>query len=178
METRSKTCRKCGETKPVSDFYVKSRKSTFGKDYSDSLAGFSSDCRKCHAGRMAERRKRLGDAYKTSFKDWEYRHKYGIGLDDYNRMFADQGGCCAICRKHQTEFKKALAVDHDHVTGKVRSLLCVNCNLGVGCFRDDPALLEETIRYLKGHLTTNTESAQVATDFSENSGASDDESVH
>ncbi len=178
METQSKTCGKCGENKPISDFYVKSRASNYGKDYSGSLAGYSSTCRKCHSGRMAERRKLLGDEYTKSFKDWEYRHKYGIGLDEYNQMFADQGGCCAICGKHQTEFKKSLAVDHNHETGKVRALLCVNCNLGVGCFKDDSSLLQAAIRYLADHSTTNTQSAQAVTDLGEKSGPTDDESVH
>lgn len=178
METRSKTCRKCGDTKPISDFYVKSRVGTTGKDYSASLAGYSDACKRCHADRVAERRKRLGDEYTKSFKDWEYRRKYGIRLDEYNQMFADQNGCCAICGKHQTEFKKSLAVDHDHETGKVRALLCVNCNLGVGCFRDDSDLLQAAIRYLADHSTTNTKSAQVATDIGENGGQSDDKSVH
>jgi len=51
-------------------------------------------------------------------------------INDYNRMFQVQGGRCKLktCNKHQTEFKRALAVDHDHKSKKVRGLLCYRCN--------------------------------------------------
>ena len=49
-------------------------------------------------------------------------------LNDYNRAFQIQGGKCALCDKHQSELKRALAVDHDHATGRFRGLLCSPCN--------------------------------------------------
>ena len=76
------------------------------------------------------------------------KYQYGITLDDYNQMFADQNGCCAICGLHQSEFKKALHVDHCHTTDKVRGLLCAECNLGLGKFKDNIQTLENAIRYL------------------------------
>jgi len=62
------------------------------------------------------------------------RNTYGISLGDYNELFSQQGGKCAICRKHQSEFSYPLYVDHDHKTGKVRGLLCCGCNTGLGHF--------------------------------------------
>jgi len=60
--------------------------------------------------------------------------KSGITPEIYKKMFEEQQGCCAICGRHQTEFKRTLDVDHDHVTGKVRKLLCIYCNTNVGVY--------------------------------------------
>jgi hypothetical protein len=61
-------------------------------------------------------------------------------------MLAAQGGLCAICRA-----APAGHVDHDHVTGAVRELLCFNCNGGLGQFRDDPAVLRAAADYVERH---------------------------
>ena len=71
-----------------------------------------------------------------------------ISRDDYNKVFIEQDGKCLICGKHQSELEKGLAVDHDHITGKVRGLLCFHCNIGLGMFRDDITLLTNAINYL------------------------------
>lgn len=75
--------------------------------------------------------------------------RYRLTVEDYEQMAADQGGVCAICRKAPT--KRALAVDHDHITGKVRGLLCSPCNMGLGSFRDEPVLLATAMQYLQTH---------------------------
>lgn len=174
MEIQSKACRKCGQQKPLSDFYGKARQSKFPA----SSAGFSSDCKECVKARVRAERKALGEVHKNKMRNWDYKRKFGITLEQYNQMFAEQRGCCSICGLHQSQFKKTFAVDHDHATGVVRSLLCVNCNLGVGCFRDNPALLKAAIRYLERHSTTNTESAQVVSDKGENGGLTGQNPVH
>lgn len=74
--------------------------------------------------------------------------KFNLTNEDYNQMFDNQGGNCAICGKHQSEFKKSLAVDHCHTTSKVRGLLCNNCNLGLGNFKDEIEFLANAITYL------------------------------
>jgi len=74
---------------------------------------------------------------------------YGITLDDYNKMFAEQDGKCFICGTHVCSTGRALAVDHDHETGKVRGLLCANCNTALGKFNDDVELLKKAIDYLR-----------------------------
>ena len=73
---------------------------------------------------------------------------FGITLDEYNKLLVNQNESCAICHKHQDEFDRALAVDHDHKTGKVRGLLCASCNNGLGRFKDNKDLLSEAIKYL------------------------------
>ena len=72
--------------------------------------------------------------------------KYDITADEYDEMLGCQDGGCKICGKSFERVK--LAVDHDHNTGKVRGILCENCNRGLGMFKDDPELLKSAVQYL------------------------------
>jgi hypothetical protein len=77
------------------------------------------------------------------------RAKYGIGADEFDELLAKQGGRCAICPAEVGDKRgMPLYVDHCHRTGKVRGLLCADCNFGIGKFRDDPALLIRAAEYL------------------------------
>lgn len=67
----------------------------------------------------------------------------------YNILFAVQEGRCKICNKHQSEFKRKLAVDHDHKTNEVRGLLCNKCNTGIGLLKEDLEILKSAISYIK-----------------------------
>lgn len=71
---------------------------------------------------------------------------FGITVEEYNRLLVSQGCRCAICR--ELPCKKRLAVDHDHETGKIRGLLCFECNIGLGKFRDSALMVEAALRYL------------------------------
>jgi len=71
---------------------------------------------------------------------------FGITKAEYDAMVKSQKGRCAICGDPP---KTNLAVDHDHTTGKIRGLLCTNCNLGMGHFRDDVDRLRIAVRYLE-----------------------------
>lgn len=71
--------------------------------------------------------------------------KYGITPEHYDSLLAKQRGRCAICSAEAT-----LVVDHDHSNGAIRGLLCHDCNLGLGRFKDDPAVLSHALRYLHG----------------------------
>lgn len=76
--------------------------------------------------------------------------RFGLTLADYNRMLAEQNGCCAICRNPQADKRtKRYHVDHCHATGRVRGLLCSSCNLGLGKFHDDAERLERAVVYLR-----------------------------
>lgn len=88
--------------------------------------------------------------YPNKERDSYYKKNYGISLDEYNEMFNNQSGCCAICGKHQVEFNKRLSVDHDHETNKIRKLLCQKCNAGLGTYDDDIELLLKAVEYLRG----------------------------
>jgi Recombination endonuclease VII len=76
---------------------------------------------------------------------------YGLSVDDYERMAQAQGQRCAICggSRSRMDSDGALVVDHNHVTGRIRGLLCTLCNTGLGAMRDDPAILLAAIRYLR-----------------------------
>src|SRR5450830_834703 len=73
-------------------------------------------------------------AYPERSRDRHYKKLYGISLVQYNEMLDKQEYRCAMCDRQVSEFSKALHVDHNHSTGKVRGLLCVNCNSGLGLF--------------------------------------------
>ncbi len=72
---------------------------------------------------------------------------------DYNRVNEEQAGLCAICHRPETSvFKgkqRALAVDHDHATGKVRSLLCMKCNTAIGAMDDDVTRILSAAEYIR-----------------------------
>lgn len=89
------------------------------------------------------------------------RTNFGITLERYQEMHDEQGGLCAICARPETAKRKdrllCLAVDHDHVTGAVRRLLCNNCNHGLGHFKDSPDLLLRAVQYLRDHVTSSVE---------------------
>lgn len=72
--------------------------------------------------------------------------EYGITLEQYASMDAEQGSLCAICR--QATPGKNLSVDHDHDTGFVRGLLCQPCNFAIGLLEDDMARVLRALAYL------------------------------
>jgi len=75
------------------------------------------------------------------------RTLYNIGLSDYNVLLKEQKGKCKICGKEQ-QGDRALSVDHDHITGEIRGLLCRNCNSVIGFCKEDVIILERVIDYL------------------------------
>ena len=81
------------------------------------------------------------------YKNYHLKRYFGITLDDFQKMKEAQGNVCKICKK--TNGYKDLAVDHCHASGKIRGLLCENCNKGLGMFHDTPELFEAAINYLK-----------------------------
>lgn len=96
-------------------------------------------CKPCHNARThANRVKNHG-----STRDFHLRRRYGINSVDYDRILAEQGGLCAGCHKVAPAH-----VDHDHETGKVRGLLCFNCNQALGNLRDDLQVIDSLGTYL------------------------------
>lgn len=145
-------CSSCSTHKPTCEF----PKDPSRKD------GVSSWCRPCR--KANDRRSRLvrrdsdPQKYRLERRAATRRHQfariYGITLHDYDQMLTVQGGVCAIC--HQPEIRKGrggddkpLAVDHCHVSGKVRGLLCDACNNMLGRAHDDPQRLRAAADYLE-----------------------------
>ena len=119
----------------------------------------------CKVCRCAEQKKEYGEVYSTEERNARreyqkaYRENnaeairftkiktaYGIDRDFYDYLINSQNNSCAICKK---TFTATPHIDHDHVTGKVRGLLCGLCNTGIGTFYDDITLLQNAIEYLK-----------------------------
>ena len=132
-----KTCTKCGETKPKSEFNRDSR---------------SKDCHYCwcrNCSKANDKQRHIENP--NRYKKYALKKRYGISLEEYTDMYNNQNGCCAICGRHNDTFAKSLAVDHCHITGKVRKLLCINCNSAIGKLQDDIEILQKAISYLKEH---------------------------
>lgn len=75
------------------------------------------------------------------FRDQERKHNYGIAAEAYRAMKVNQMDACAACGIPEANLKKKLGVDHHHSSGKVRWLLCSQCNVAIGMARDSPVLL-------------------------------------
>ena len=84
-----------------------------------------------------------------------YMRKYGITRETYLAMREAQGYRCAICGLHEDEHKLSrwgnLCLDHNHKTGQIRSLLCAQCNKGLGSFKDSAIMLKWAAAYLESH---------------------------
>lgn len=84
--------------------------------------------------------------------EWNLKKRYDMTLDEWNKLFESQEGCCAICGRHQGELKTKLHVDHNHITGEIRGLVCAACNIALGDFRIDELgtdILYKAIEYLE-----------------------------
>lgn len=93
-------------------------------------------------------KKKLNKAIRSQ----HYFKRYGISLEDYEEMLKKQNKKCKICGSEEYGRKSSnyFAVDHCHKTGKVRGLLCHQCNVGLGKFKDNEEILFKAIKYLKG----------------------------
>jgi hypothetical protein len=131
---KKKRCSRCKETKLRSHFGPNAKAK-------DGVQGYCKPCNREQA----------------KIKGWA---KQGIKIDvkGYAKLVDEQGGRCAICRRERSP-SRSLEVDHDHTTMKVRALLCLDCNTGLGKFKDSTALLKEAVKYLEQHAGANDEVA-------------------
>lgn len=163
-----KICNTCEQEKPRSEFHSQA-------SYKD---GLNAKCKSCVKIRVREYIKNNYEHWRAvckkaqkkyemsadaarkknnSMKSRRYRLKRKFGLTEIQleQLKIQQGNRCAICKKTPLEaglFKRELAVDHDHKTGKIRALLCSKCNNGLGLFNDDIELLDEAKKYLLTHF--------------------------
>lgn len=77
------------------------------------------------------------------------RNITNISRFEYAKLLVKQNNCCAICGISSTEMKRELSVDHNHETDNIRGLLCSNCNVGLGNFKDSTTFLSVAIEYLE-----------------------------
>lgn len=124
VETRhgglTKVCSCCNTAKPLTEFYKK-----------DASGRLDAKCKSCRI--IKDREKRLG-----------------VSEEEYRRMYHEQGGRCGICRSRlYSKRYKRFAVDHCHTSGKVRGLLCTNCNTAIGLLKDDPVAIQRAAEWVK-----------------------------
>ena len=163
----TKICSSCKIEKPITDFYKNKHK----KD------GYMYACKECESKRdsnsltrksskklwreknkekirLSRKPKQKVERKKKYInkKDRELTKKFGITLSSFEEMMINQESKCAICGIEEAVYKKilnqTLAVDHCHKTGKIRGLLCGNCNRALGLFKDNIDTLKQAIIYL------------------------------
>lgn len=113
-------------------------------------------CKKCNTTKALEAFPRNGGkphnrhSVCKDCKKWQMRVKryaqYGTNLEEVTEMLVSQGNRCAIC---ECSLAQGFAVDHCHKSVQLRGVLCVNCNAGIGMFKDSPMLLQKAIKYLR-----------------------------
>jgi hypothetical protein len=146
---RMTKCRLCKKCSPEVSFSLKANSKRIMSTCCDS-------CRQKPAvtwnARNPERVRNAAIRFRDAggARRWRLKTRYGITPEKYQSMLLAQDGVCAICGTDAPGGQSAVMhVDHDHVTGNVRGLLCTNCNRGIGYFGDDPSVLERAAKYLR-----------------------------
>jgi hypothetical protein len=98
------------------------------------------------------KRKKIQKLYFDLIKIEILRKKFGIGIDEFESLLASQNNLCKICKTDTPRGRGSFVVDHNHTTGKIRGLLCTECNVGLGMMKDSIEILEKAITYLKEDL--------------------------
>jgi hypothetical protein len=140
-DSKNRICKDCcnlkGKRQYASDPLIKNKKCETAKEW-----------RKNNPEKSREISRKWNKANPEQRRDTQLKYLYGLSLDKYNEMVSKQYGCCAICVRPQSKLRKPLCVDHNHVTGAVRGLLCHTCNRVLGMLQDDPKLALNVAKYL------------------------------
>lgn len=144
-----KLCHRCATVKDAEHFNSNARRAD----------GLQVHCVQCMSGarktaraqqRMlpggAERARKVGAESRWR---WAIQKLYGLTPEQYEVMLTAQGEACAICLRAQSELPRRLSVDHCHVSGKVRGLLCAHCNMAIGQLGDDHERIGRAFAYLR-----------------------------
>jgi len=133
-----KKCTKCQPEKPFAEFSKDKTK----KD------GLQHMCKKC----TKIVKKKYYDENKEYFVEYDLQNKYGLSIEQKNSMALKQNNECYLCHitleEHFERYNKSFAVDHDHITGQIRKLLCSSCNTAIGSMKDDSSLLRRAADYI------------------------------
>jgi hypothetical protein len=133
----TRTCTKCKQDLPITEFYKQASKNS----------GYKSHCKAC----VRQQRKEYyatPEGYKYAIeKAWRDKGMV-FTVEEYDAMLQEQELGCAICGAESNKNGTRLCVDHCHTTGKIRGILCNDCNTTLGKFNDDVELLQNAIDYL------------------------------
>src|ERR1035438_897110 len=140
-----KICKECKVEKPVTEFWVRS-----DKHYVKKGNYYYSYCKPCSLARHRDWNKTPNGIIS---KKTTVVKRYGLTIKEYDKMVKTQNGLCAICHKPEKALNRGnltnLSPDHNHITKKVRGLLCRKCNDLLGRAEDSIELLQNSIEYLK-----------------------------
>lgn len=135
-----KMCNTCKVEKIESDFY------SAGKY-------INHHCKQCNNDKSKEWYAKNKDVKLASSLKWHYKDKYGLTMEQRQKLFDEQEGKCAICSCdiHLDGSRNATqaVIDHCHSSGKIRGMLCNLCNQGLGHFKDNIEAIERAIKYLE-----------------------------
>jgi len=148
-----RTCNKCGVeafTKDDLEIFQRANGGRFGR---------ANMCKQCAVTKTIKNKnarppmtEEQEAQYRKSQRKWHLKKTYNLTLKDYDIMLTEQHNCCKICKckaySERNAFREHLVVDHCHLTGDVRGLLCHQCNVALGGFKDDLELLEKALNYL------------------------------
>lgn len=152
---KKKRCSVCEKSRPISAYYR----------LSSSRSGYQSSCKACAKMRYQQRYASNPELFRKRQRDWQRRNperhkqhcrrkreaakakKFGLTRNEFLviRARRDRGGNCPICKQPVEKF----VIDHDHVTGRIRGLICERCNFALGDFKDNPELIRRAIEYLQ-----------------------------
>jgi hypothetical protein len=150
-ERQVEQCSRCRQEKPYNQFNYSKHRSN----------GLSSLCKDCDRERKNEQSRRkywdMTEEERQEYKRKKNLRKFRLTPEEYNRIFQEQSGRCAICKKEETALQpiknkqgiKNLCVDHCHKTNKFRALLCTRCNTGIGMFEENIETMKAAIQYLE-----------------------------
>ena len=161
-----KKCSSCKKLKPETEFYKRGF-------LSNGTIALKSSCKACNkiyqeryllnpdkaklramSDKIRNRKIRIENPERASKRNRKnnLKHYHDISLGDYAALFHAQNGVCAICKKPESTAlrgkTKNLSVDHCHVSGKIRGLLCNRCNRAIGLLGDDVDLIANALSYL------------------------------
>jgi hypothetical protein len=137
-----KTCTTCQITKPIDQF-------SLARNGTKSTRPIrKSKCKQCQAAAARAWYQDNKERAAGNSRAWNLRKLYGLTTEQYDAMFRQQDGKCAVCRLPADQGN--LVVDHDHGTKAVRGLLCHNCNRALGLFKDSTDVVRRALSYLEG----------------------------
>lgn len=150
-----RTCSRCSIEKPTEAFPVRTdtgrRRHHCMACNTAASRRWRNNNRERHNATAAALRRQKPEAH----RGYTIKYRHGITIQQYKEMEAAQGGKCAICRL--PDKNNNLSVDHCHKTGRIRGLLCGNCNRMIGLGEDEPTRLESAAQYLRWHVTNPSE---------------------
>ena len=144
-EARNAARRAWVDRNPEAD---RASKDQWADAHPEQVAAIKNAWRKANLARFNETGKAWKKANPSAMKKYRLR-KYGLTLEQYDAMLVEQGGRCAICETSTPAKHGSWCIDHEHGSMKVRGLLCVKCNAGLGSFDDSPGFLLAAERYLQ-----------------------------